>query len=67
MAKINYAKCAGKPVDDSKRSEAQILGKTSEESLKELRKIASEHARKQGKINVNAGEIVIGSMKDKES
>lgn len=60
MAKIKYAKSAGKPIDETKRSEAKILGKASEESLKERRQIASELKQKQGKTNLLAKDIFIG-------
>ena len=60
MAKITYAKSAGKPVDESKRSEAQILGKASEESINKRMQIASELKQKQGKTNLLAKDIFIG-------
>ena len=60
MAKITYAKSAGKPVDESKRSEAQILGKASEESIKKRMQIVSELKRNQGKTEQLAKEIFIG-------
>ena len=66
MAKFKYAKNVGKSLDEVKRSEPQILGKASEESLKERRQIASELKRKQGETAVKAGDIFIGSIKDKE-
>ncbi|MBQ6860232.1 MAG: hypothetical protein IJO08_01135 [Clostridia bacterium] len=67
MAKIKYAKSAGKPIDETKLSEAKILGKVSEESLKERRQIASELKQKQGKTNLLAKDIFIGKSSADEA
>ena len=60
MAKFKYAKNVGKPADETKRSEAKILGKASEENLKERKRIASELKQKQGTTNLLAGDIFVG-------